>query len=499
MVDTKQTENNQIQHLDVLIVGAGISGVACAYHLQNKCPNKSFLMVESKSRWGGTWETHKYPGVRSDSDLYTFGYSFKPWNGVPIATAGEILRYMEEAIEENSLNDKITYNTQITSAQWSDEKKHWTVSLKNTEENREYTVTTSFLWMCAGYYEHDQGYTPDFPNMESFKGDIVHPQTWPEDYDYTGKKVLVIGSGATAATLIPAMAEDAEHVTMLQRSPTYFAPLENKNEMADMLRELDLPEEQVHDITRKKILHDSKLIHQTSKENPEYVKQALLAEVEKQVGSKEIVEKHFTPKYRPWQQRLAAVPNGDLFHYVREGKASVVTDTIESFVEEGILLTSGEVLEADIIITATGFNLKMLGGVDMRLGNGEPFYPHQSWAYRGVMFSGVPNFANVFGYLRTSWTMRAELIADYVCRLLNHMDEKGAQVVTPELRPEDEGMEPMYFIPEEDFNPGYMLRGRHLMPKRGDKEPWSFELDYYKEKEILPNCSLDDDALVYQS
>jgi len=365
---------------------------------------------------------------------------------------------------------------------------------KDTGETLHFTA--SFLWMCQGYYRHAEGYTPQWDGMEEFKGPIVHPQTWPEDLDYKGKRVVVIGSGATAATLIPNMADDCSHITMLQRSPTYFWTGENRNELADQLRELEVPEEWVHDIVRRSILKQAKDVQYLSASDPELVKEELFKVIRGYLGE-DFDMSHFTPSYRPWQQRLAYVPDGDLFECIKSGKVSVATDNIDRFTDKGILTKSGELLEADIIITATGFNLSVMGDIAFDV-DGEPVDFGNTYTYRGLMNSGVPNMSFMFGYLRTSWTMRVDLVCDFVCRLLNHMDEMGATVCTPTLREQDQNMSVLPWIDEEEFNPGYMQRGKHLMPKRGDHEPWSFSPDYYTEKDQLPLVDLNDSALVYQ-
>ncbi len=484
------------QHFDVLIVGAGISGISAAYYLQERCPEKSYAILENQKSFGGTWLTHTYPGIRSDSDLFTFGYKFKPWSGAPIATADEILNYMNETISEFGIDKHIRYQHQIVSASWSSADNLWKLQAENlgTGETSEFTCT--FLWMCQGYYRHSEGYTPEWEGMDKFKGPIVHPQTWPDDLDYKGKNVLVIGSGATAATIIPAMAEDCKHITMLQRSPTYFFPGENRNEVADMLRELDIPEEWTHEIVRQKILHDQKIITELARDHPDFAKEELIKAAKEYLPEGYDVEKHFTPHYRPWRQRVAFVPDADLFKGIASGKASIVTDEIDSFTEKGIQLKSGETLEADIIITATGFNLSVLGDINFSI-DGEPLNFGERWTYRGILYSGIPNMAWVFGYLRTSWTMRADLISEFVCRLLKHMDAEGAKVCTPLLRDEDKGMPARPFIDPENFNPGYLKRSLHFMPKQGDHQPWIFAQDYYSEKDELPAADLDDGALVF--
>jgi len=485
------------EHFDVLIVGAGISGVDAAYNLQNQCRGRSYVVLEGQDSFGGTWLTHRYPGIRSDSDLFTFGYKFKPWTGPPIATAGEILKYMDEVVHENGIDKHIRYRHVITSAAWSGKDKRWTLEAKHKNTGEKFRFTGNFLWMCQGYYRHSEGYTPEFKGVERFKGQIVHPQTWPEDLAYKGKNVLVIGSGATAATLIPAMASDCAHITMLQRSPTYFAPAPNRNDLADTLRELEVPDEWTHEIVRRKILHDQQIINRRSFEEPEALKQELIAAARAYLGPDFDVETHFTPHYRPWRQRLAFIPDGDLFKGINAGKASVVTDQIDTFTENGVLLKSGKELAADIIITATGFNLCVLGDIRFTV-DGKPLNFADSWTYRGIMFSEIPNMAWVFGYFRTSWTMRADLIADFVCRLLNHMDAKRARVCTPRLRNQDSNMPALPWVDPENFNPGYLMRGLHLMPKQGDHAPWVFKQDYYAEKDELPECDLEDGALVYR-
>ncbi|MFN3582818.1 flavin-containing monooxygenase [Phenylobacterium sp.] len=485
----------KVEHFDVLIVGAGISGVGGAYHLKQQCPGKSFVVLEALESFGGTWLTHKYPGIRSDSDLYTFGYRFKPWVGPPIATAEEILSYMGEVIEENDLSPHIRYRHRITTATWSSRDNLWTIEAERLDTGEAVAFTANFLWMCQGYYRQSQGYTPDWPGMKDFKGQIVHPQTWPEDIQLKDKKVVIIGSGATAATLLPNIADDCGHVTLLQRSPTYFIPGRNANELADILRELKIDESWIHEIVRRKILHDQDMFTRRSFEEPEAVKQELLAGVSAFVGP-EITAKHFTPTYRPWRQRIAFVPDGDIFQAVNQGKASVVTDEIERFTEKGILLKSGQELEADIVITATGFNLNVLGDINFVV-DGKPLNFADTVTYRGMMFTGVPNMVWVFGYFRASWTLRADLVADFVCRLLNHMDQKGAKKVEVALRPEDRDMKLSSWIDPENFNPGYLMRGMHLLPKRGDKPEWQHSQDYWAEKDELPKIDLDDAAFVY--
>ena len=484
------------EHFDVVIVGAGISGVGSAYHLTDQCPDKTFVVLESQETFGGTWHTHRYPGIRSDSDLHTFGYRFKPWVGPPIATAAEIKAYMSEVIAENDLARHIRYNHRITDASWSSADNLWTVTAQRGDTGELRRFTCQFLWMCQGYYRHEKGYTPHWAGMESFKGQIIHPQQWPEGLDYTGKRVIVIGSGATAATVVPAMAETAGHVTMLHRSPTYFRTGRNAIEIAEELRKLGVKEEWVHEISRRKILYDQAAFAQRTFDEPEKVKQELLAAVRSYVGPDYDIDTHFTPSYRPWRQRLAFIPDGDLFRAVADGRASVVTDHIDRFVPEGILLKSGQVLEADIIITATGFNLSAQGDIDFVV-DGKHLSFADTITYRGMMFTDVPNLAWVFGYFRASWTLRTDLVADFVCRLLKHMDATQKHRVTVALRESDKDMPILPWIDPENFNPGYLMREMHLLPRRGDKPEWQHSQDYWTEKDTIPATDLDDAAFVY--
>jgi cation diffusion facilitator CzcD-associated flavoprotein CzcO len=493
-IDT--TSPRTTEHFDVLIAGAGISGVGAAYHLTTQCPGTSFVALEAQKTFGGTWTTHRYPGIRSDSDLHTFGYRFKPWTTAPIASAQEILKYMGDVIEENDLAPHIRYQHTITSASWSSEENLWTIEATRTDTGEKLRFTTNFFWMCQGYYRHTEGYTPEWTDMAKFKGRIVHPQKWPEDLDYKNKRIIVIGSGATAATLIPALAPDCAHVTMLQRSPTYFRTGRNAIEIAEELRKLQVDETWIHEITRRKILFDQDAFTRKTFAEPEAAKKDLLSAVEAYLGKDYDIATHFTPKYRPWRQRIAFIPDGDLFQGIKSGKASVVTDEIDRFTEKGILLKSGKELEADIIVTATGFNLCATGDIEFAV-DGKPLDFADTVTYRGMMFTGVPNLVWVFGYFRASWTLRVDLVADFVCRLLNHMKEIGAKKVTPQLRPEDHNMPLLPWIDPENFNPGYMMRGMHLLPKRGEKPEWQHNQDYWAEKDEFPSIDLKDRAFVY--
>jgi cation diffusion facilitator CzcD-associated flavoprotein CzcO len=493
---TASPSGKNAEHFDVLIVGAGISGIGGAYHMTRQCPGKRFVVLEALDNFGGTWWTHRYPGIRSDSDLHTFGYRFKPWTSAPIATAAEIRSYMGEVIAENGLDAHIRYRHRIATAQWSSAENLWTIEAMRTDIGETVRFTANFLWMCQGYYRQKHGYTPEWEGMAAYQGVIAHPEDWPENLDYKGKTVVVIGSGATAATLIPAIADDCAHVTMLQRSPTYFRTGRNAIALAEELRLLGIQEDWIHEIVRRKILYEQDVFTRRSFSEPEAVQQELLGAVRAELGPDYDIETHFTPSYRPWRQRIAFVPDADLFKGIASGKASVVTDEIERFTASGLQLRSGKVLDADIIVTATGFHLNVLGDIAFKI-DGRPLVFSDTVTYRGMMFTGVPNMVWVFGYFRASWTLRADLVGDFVCRLLAHMDTKGARRMTPALRPEDKDMPLLAWIDPENFNPGYIMRGMHLLPKRGDKPEWQHNQDYWAEKDEFPAIDLEDAAFVY--
>ena len=486
------------EHVDVLVVGAGISGVSAAYHLIHERPDTTFAILETQESFGGTWRTHTYPGIRSDSDLFTFGYKFKPWTGAPIATADKILSYMGEVIEENGIDQYIRYQHKIETATWSSDEQQWTLTGTNTATDETFEITCRFLWMCQGYYRHQGGYQPTWEGMDDFEGTIVHPMEWPDDLDYAGKRVVVIGSGATAATLIPAMAPDVEHITMLQRTPTYFKVGRNANELADTLRSLEVPDEWTHEIVRRAIVAEGAMFTGICFSNPDEAREFLLDEIRGALDPEHhhLIDTAFSPPYLPWRERIAFVPDGDLFRCVNEGKASVVTDHIVRFTPTGIELESGEHLDADIIVTATGFNMNVLGDIDFTI-DGEPLTFHDTITYHGAMFTGIPNMVWVFGYFRASWTLRADMIAEFVIRLLDHMDERGAKVVTPLLRPEDRDMQLLPWIDPENFNPGYIRRSLHLLPHQGDKLPWKSGQDYVEDRKLLADWDLEDGALTY--
>ncbi|MGY1593800.1 flavin-containing monooxygenase [Geodermatophilus sp. SYSU D00708] len=498
MTEESQTATAEhVEHVDVLIVGAGISGIGAGYHLLTQRPGTSFVILDALDGSGGTWWTHRFPGVRSDSDLFTFGYRFKPWRGPSIATSEEILAYLDEVVAENGLDRHIRHRHEVTAATWSTDDRRWTVEVTRGDTGEQLRFTTGFLWMCHGYYKHSEPHRPQWPGMDRFQGTVVHPQKWPADLDHAGKRVVVIGSGATAATVVPAMAETAAHVTMLQRSPTYFIARPKTHELATTLRALDVPEEWTHEILRRQHIAEFSELARMSYEAPEELRAFLIESMRPQLPEGYDIEKHFTPTYRPWQQRIGVLPDGDLFTAIREGRVSVVTDTIDTFTETGIRVSSGEVLEADIVVSATGFDLSVFGGIAFTV-DGEPVDFSGTVTYRGLMFTGVPNLAYVFGYFRHSWTLRADLIADFVCRLLAHMEEQGATMVVPTLRDDEVDMPRRPWVDPENFNPGYLARSMHLMPTQGDREPWVHLHEYYEERDILPAADLDDGALLYK-
>lgn len=485
------------ERFDVAIIGAGISGLGAAYHLKTQCPGLRFVILEAKETFGGTWVTHRYPGIRSDSDLFTFGYRFKPWKGDPIASAAEILAYLGEVIRENGIDAHIRYRHAVSAARWSSADATWTLQGSRSDTGEPVKINVKFLWMCQGYYRHQGGYTPQWEGMDAFAGRIVHPQAWPDDLDVADKRVVVIGSGATAATLIPAIAERCRSVTMLQRSPTFYIPARNANDLADTLRTLEVDEAWIHEITRRKVLYDQAAFTRRCFEEPEAVKAELLAAVRAYLGDDYDVETHFTPTYRPWRQRIAFIPDGDLFRAIRSGKASVVTDAIDRFTPAGVLTKCGKLIEADIVVTATGFHLNVLGDIDVFI-DGDPLDLSETVTYRGMMFTGVPNLAWVFGYFRSSWTLRVDLVADFVCRLLNHMQARGAKTVVPTLREDERDMPLSPWVDSEDFNPGYLMRNIGILPKRGDKAEWRHTHDYWVDKEQFPKIDLDDGTLAYR-
>ena len=478
--------SSAVEHVDVLIVGAGISGIGAACHLQMEAPGRTFLIVEGRDDIGGTWDLFRYPGVRSDSDMHTLGYNFKPWKAdKSIADAPSIMAYLRETVAEHRLADRIRFRHLVRRAEWSTDDARWTITAEH--DGRPVTFTANFLFMCSGYYSYKEGYTPHFPGIEQFQGTVVHPQAWPEDLDYSGKRVVVIGSGATAVTIVPSMADRALHVTMLQRSPTYIASGPDRDAIANFLRKV-LPARVAYDITRWKNTTLQQVLYRRTRTQPEKVKQYLLKKVREELPNVD-VDTHFTPRYNPWDQRLCLVPNGDLFKAIRNGKASVITDHIESFTPNGLKLVSGKEIETDIVVTATGLNLVMLGEVDIWV-DGQQVDFSKVWSYKGFAYSDVPNLASSFGYINASWTLRADLICQYVCRLMNHMAATGTVQCTPRLRESDAGMEARPWI--TDFSAGYMERMMDRFPKQGDREPWINPQNYKRDKKMFADDPVDD-------
>jgi monooxygenase len=484
-----------LEHFDVLIVGAGLSGVGAAVHLHVRCEAKRYAILETRASMGGTWDLFRYPGVRSDSDMHTLGYSFKPWTQAKaIADGPSILDYVKATAAEYGVDEHIRYDHRVVAAAWSSADALWTVEAQRDSGER-VKFTCNFLYMCAGYYSSAEGHTPEFAGLDAFKGRIVHPQAWPADLDYAGKRVVVIGSGATAMTLVPAMARGAAHITMLQRAPTYVVSRPEEDAVANVLRRF-LPAKWAYALTRWKNVALQQMIYRRTRSQPEKIKAMILAGVRKELGPDYDVETHFTPRYNPWDQRLCLAPNADLFAAIRSGKASVVTDHIDAFTETGIRLTSGETLEADVIITATGLNLVVLGEMAVSL-DGAPLNVAKTWTYKGMMYSGVPNLVTTFGYVNASWTLRADLTAEYVCRVLHHMDDTGARQVTPRLRKADMPMPQRPFI--DGFSAGYMQRTMDRMPRQGDHAPWINPQDYSRDKVMIRTGELEDGALVFDN
>jgi monooxygenase len=482
---------NAQQHLDVLIVGAGLSGIGAAWHLQKNCPDKSYAILEGRERSGGTWDLFRYPGVRSDSDMYTLGYSFRPWKEAKaIADGPSILSYIRETASDHGIDSNIRFGHRVVAASWSSQEARWTVELERGPSRQPIRLTCDFLFMCSGYYDYAAGYTPDFPGIKRFAGQIAHPQKWTEAVDYAGKRVVVIGSGATAVTVVPAMAETADHVTMLQRSPTYVVARPAEDAIANKLRRR-LPLKLAYGLTRWKNVLLGMYFYQLCKRKPERVKNLILGGVRQMLGPDYDIGRHFTPRYNPWDQRLCLVPDADLFRAIRRNKVTVVTDEIETFTETGIKLKSGAELPADLVVTATGLSLQLLGGMTLAV-DGKSVDPAELLTYKGMMYSNVPNFAVVTGYTNASWTLKADLVCEYVCRLLNHMTRKGYRQCAPRI--DDPEMERKPWV---DFSSGYIQRAAHKFPKQGTKRPWKLHQNYALDLLNLRYGSVRDRAMVF--
>lgn len=489
IISPAKGQGTATEHFDVLIVGAGLSGIGAAWHLQKNCPGKRYAILEGRAASGGTWDLFRYPGVRSDSDMYTLGYRFRPWKDAKaIADGPSILSYIREVASDNGIDRHIRYGHRVVGASWSTPDARWTVEIERAGER--VFVSCGFLWMCSGYYRYEAGYLPEFPGIDGFKGRVVHPQHWPQDLDYAGKKVVVIGSGATAVTVVPSMAETAEHVTMLQRSPTYVVARPAQDPIANKLRRR-LPLKLAYMLTRWKNVLMGMYFYQLCKRKPEKVKSLILGGVRQMLGPDYDVATHFTPKYNPWDQRLCLVPDADLFRAIRKKKASVVTDTIETFTEKSIRLKSGAELEADIVVTATGLVVQPLGGAKLVV-DGRPVKPSDTMIYKGMMYSDVPNLASIFGYTNASWTLKADLVCEYVCRLLNYMDRKGFAKAVPHNSDPTLTEEPWV-----NFSSGYIQRALPHQPKQGSKRPWKLYQNYVLDLLTLRHGSLRDKAMVF--
>lgn len=479
-----------MEHVDVLIVGAGLSGIGTAHHLQTAFPHRSYEILEARDASGGTWNLFRYPGIRSDSDMHTLGYRFRPWTAdKAIADGPAILEYVRDTAREAGIDEHIRFGHKVVRAEWSTADARWTVEAEHDGEP--VTLTAGFLSVCSGYYRYDEGYTPAFPGVERFEGELVHPQHWPEDLDWAGKRVVVIGSGATAVTLVPALAETAAHVTMLQRSPTYIMNLPDEDPIAKGLQRV-LPAKVAYAVTRWKNVAFQTASYQLSRRRPNVVKRVIRALLERQLPKDYDVDTHFTPKYDPWDQRMCLVPNGDLFKSLRHRKASVVTDVIETFTEGGVKLASGAELEADVIVSATGLNLLALGGLELAVDGALIDIP-QTMAYKGMMLSGVPNFAFTVGYTNASWTLKADLTSEFVVRLLQHMDRGGHRQCVPVVDPSVEA------LPFLDFQAGYVLRALDQFPKQGPDAPWRLRMNYTRDMVTLRFGKIEDGAMRFSS
>ena len=481
-----------MKQLDVLIVGAGISGIGSACHLLSKCPGKSFAIIEARDEYGGTWDLFRYPGIRSDSDMHTLGFNFKPWVAEKsIADGPSIKKYLKETIDENNLAEHIQYKTKMMSANWSSEDRIWSVDI--VQNGQTSSLSCKFLMMCSGYYNYEKPFRPDFQNEEVFTGQTIHPQLWPKDLDYKDKKIVVIGSGATAMTLVPALADKAEIVTMVQRSPTYVVSMPDEDRVANLLRKL-LPSSWAYAITRFKNTKLQQIMYKRMRTHPQKMKRYLVGLVKKALGPEYDVDTHFTPSYNPWDQRMCLIPNGDLFRSLRSGKTQVVTEHIECFTPNGLRLKSGQELEADIIVTATGLNMQLMGGAEFYIDD-RPIDFAEKFSYKGMMYAGIPNLIQTFGYINASWTLRADLTAEYACRLINRIDELGADYCVARLAEEDSNMMAKPWI--ENFSAGYIQRSLDLMPKQGEEDPWRNTQNYALDKKIIRDAPLEDGVMTF--
>ncbi|MGN9712141.1 flavin-containing monooxygenase [Acinetobacter variabilis] len=481
------------KQVDILIVGAGISGIGLAAHLSKHSPQRSFEIIERRESFGGTWDLFKYPGIRSDSDMSTFGFNFKPWKKESVLASGSAIKnYLAEVVQEFNLNSKIHFQHRVVSANYDSATRKWSVVVENAQGKKQ-TWIANFVLGCTGYYNYDQGFQPEFPNQEAFRGTFIHPQHWPENLDYSGKKVVIIGSGATAITLVPAMVKGgAGHVTMLQRSPTYIASVPSIDMIYSKMRKL-LPEDVAYKLTRARNIGMQRGIYALAQKQPKLLKTLLLKSVQFQLKGK-VDMKHFTPNYEPWDQRLCVVPDGDLFKILREGHASIETDHIEKFTETGIQLKSGKHLDADIIVSATGLNIQILGGIQATM-DGKPLDTSKHMLYQGVMVSDVPNMALIIGYINASWTLKVDIAAEYICRLLNYMDQHGYD----EVIPEGDATELLEDTVMGSLTSGYIARAADVMPKQGKHAPWKVSNNYLVDRKELKTASFEDGVLKFKS
>ena len=487
---TTETTIAPLEHFDVLIVGAGFSGIGAGYRLQTECPGKTYAILESRNAMGGTWDLFRYPGIRSDSDMYTLGFAFRPWREKKsIAGGASIVNYIRETASEYGIDQKIRYGHTVTRASWSSPHAEWTVDATGPE-GKPLRFTCNFLYMCSGYYDYAQGYLPGWPQMDRYRGRIVHPQHWPEDLDVAGQRIVVIGSGATAVTLVPALARTAAHVTMLQRSPSYIVARPSEDPIAKWMNGR-LPESLAGKLLRWKNVLLGTYFYNFARKKPERTKKMIFQYVSKFLGPEYDAAKHFTPRYNPWDQRLCLIPDADLLVAIRAGKASIVTDEIETFTERGLHLKSGEELPADIIVTATGLNIKLLGGIRMTV-DGANINPVQSLSYKGMMYSDIPNFASAFGYTNASWTLKSDLTAQYMCRLLNYMQSRDYAYCTPRRRDPSIAEEPAITL-----NSGYLQRSIDLLPKQGSKKPWRLHQNYARDLLALKLGRINDGTMEF--
>lgn len=481
----------KIPHYDVIVVGAGIAGIGAAYHLQSKCPGKKITVLEARDRIGGTWDLFKYPGIRSDSDMYTLGFSFNPWKEPQaIADGPAILKYIKETASKFGIDQKIQFNHKVADASWSDKEERWTLKISSHKNVKHEVLTCNFLFMCSGYYDYENGYTPEFKGIETFKGQIIHPQKWDPKTNYSNKKVVIIGSGATAITLVPEMAKKAGKVTMLQRSPSYVISVPGEDPVVPLVKKF-LPAEASYELIRWKNIMLMLGFYKAARQWPNAIRRLIATGVKQQLGS-EYDMKHFNPTYKPWDQRVCVVPDADLFKAIKNGKAEIVTDTIKRFTPTGILLDSGRELDADIIVTATGLRVQLLGGMTMHINN-KLVELGKIHVYRGVMMSDIPNFAITVGYTNASWTLKCDLSCHFVTKLLNYMDRKNHTVCIPRFDPSKYQSEPLL-----DFNSGYVQRAANHTPKQGSEAPWKVHQNYLRDTLSLKMTDMNDKVLEYR-